>query len=87
MEQQNNDKRIVIFDLNELNKIDFSQVETKINEIKKSVDNTKTYIEYYLPEPNCVQDLITKSQEFTQSDMESILKTHEWIDPNPIGMI
>ena len=83
IEQEYLDRRFVIFDIVELNKIDFNQVyETSANTVRKSIDGTKTFIKYDMPMPSSVASLTTKSQEYTYDEMLNILATSEWNDSN-----
>ena len=83
IQQEYPDRRFVIFNVTELNQIDFNQVlETDINTIRKSVDKTKTFVKYDLPQPSSVANLTTKSQEYTYDEFLTILATPEWTDPN-----
>ena len=79
MEQEYENRRFVIFEVTELPLIDFSQVyETDIDTVRKSVDETKTFVKYDLPEPSSVTALTTKSQEYTYEEILNILATPEW---------
>jgi hypothetical protein len=83
-QEQYPDRRFVIFNVTELNQIDFNQVfETAIDTVRKSVDETKTFVKYDMPQPSSVASLTTKSQEYTYDEMLNILSTPEWTDPNP----
>lgn len=85
LDQDYPDRRFVIFNVTELNKIDFSQVfETSIDTVRKSVDETKTFVKFDLPTPSSVTNLTTKSQEYTYDEFLTILATPEWIKPYPI---
>ncbi len=75
----NINRRFVIFDITELSQIDFSQVyETSADTVRKSIDRTKTFVNYDLPQPSSVAALTTKSQEYTYEEILSILGTEEW---------
>ena len=66
LEQEYPDRRFVIFNVTELPLIDFNQVyETSINTVRKSVDETKTFVKYDMPEPSSIAALTTKSIEYT----------------------
>jgi len=78
------DRRFVIFNVSELSIIDFSQVyETSADTVRKSVDETKTFVKYDMPQPSSVVALTTKSQEYTYDEMLVILAGSDWTDPNP----
>jgi len=75
----NVNRRFVIFDVTELSQIDFSQVyETSADTVRKSIDRTKTFVNYDLPQPSSVAALTTKSQEYTYEEILSVLGTEEW---------
>lgn len=77
-------RRFVIFEVTELSTIDFNQVyETSADTVRKSVDQTKTFVKYDMPQPSSVAALTTKSVEYTYDEILNILATPEWTDPNP----
>jgi hypothetical protein len=77
-------RRFVIFEVTELPLIDFTQVyETSADTVRKSVDQTQTFVKYDMPQPSSVTALTTKSQEYTYDEILTILATPEWTDPNP----
>jgi hypothetical protein len=83
LEQEYPDRRFVTFDITELNQIDFSQVfETSASTVRKSVDQTQTFVKYDIPQPSSVAGLTTKSPEYTYDEFLTILATPEWTDPN-----
>ena len=82
LEQEYPDRLFVIFDVTEINKINFDQVfETAVNTIVKSTDETKTFVKYNTPMPSSVTGLNTRSQEYTYEEMLNILTTPEWMTP------
>jgi hypothetical protein len=84
MEQEYENRRFVIFNVTEIPQIDFTQVyETDADTVRKSVDETKTFVKYDLPEPSSVAGLTTKSQEYTYNEILQILSTPEWTPPPP----
>jgi len=85
MEQEYENRRFVIFNITEISQIDFTQVyETDADTVRKSVDETKTFVKYNLPEPSSVTALTTKSQEYTYDEILQILNTPEWTEPYPL---
>ena len=78
-------KYYVIFNVSELDKIDFSQVfETSIETVRKSVDETLTFVKYATDEmPSSVASLDTKQGPYSHEEILVILATPEWTDPNP----
>lgn len=84
IEQEYENRRFVIFNVVELSVIDFSQVyETSEETVRKSVDQTKTFVKYDIPQPSSVSSLTTKSNEYDYNEMLQILLTPEWTDTNP----
>jgi len=83
-QEQYPDRRFVIFNVTELPLIDFSQVyETSIDTVRKSVDQTKTFVKFDLPTPSSVLSLTTKSIEYTYEEILDILSTPEWTSQDP----
>lgn len=77
-------RHYVIFNCNELNKIDFNQVlETSADTVRKSLDETKTFVKYEGEMPSSIVSLESKSQEYSHNDILAILDTNVWTDPNP----
>ena len=76
-------RKYVIFNVSELDKIDFNQVqETSVDTIRKSVDETKTFVKWDGVIPECVNNLTTKEGPYTYDEILIILSTTEWTDPN-----
>jgi DNA polymerase III alpha subunit (gram-positive type) len=72
-------RHYVIFDVTELNLIDFNEVlETSADTVRKSIDDTKTFVKYEGTMPDSVAALTSKSQEYTHDEILSILSTSEW---------
>jgi hypothetical protein len=86
METQNYETReFMIFNISELNQIDFTQVhETSQDTVRKSVDETKTFVKWDGETPSSVASLTTKEGPYTYEEILNILATEEWTDPNPI---
>lgn len=81
MTEQYPDRRFVIFNVSELSTIDFDQVfETAADTVRKSVNKTLTFVKYDLPMPSSVAALTSRSQEYTVSQMLTILATSAWTD-------
>ena len=78
-------RRFMIFNVSELGDIDFSQVlETSADTVRKSVDETKTFVKWNGETiPSSVDDLTTKEGPYTYSEILTILATPEWTDPDP----
>ena len=83
--QEYNNRRFMIFNVSELNQIDFNTVlETSAETVRKSVDETKTFVKWDGTMPTCVSNLTTKEGPYTYEEILTILSTPEWTDPNPI---
>jgi hypothetical protein len=78
-------RNFMIFNISELNQIDFTQVlETSEDTVRKSVDGTKTFVKWDGAIPQCVNDLETKEGPYTYDEILAILSTPEWTDPEPL---
>jgi hypothetical protein len=86
METQNYETReFMIFNVSELDQIDFTQVhETSQDTVRKSVDETKTFVKWDGETPSSVASLTTKEGPYTYEEILNILATEEWTDPNPM---
>lgn len=75
-------RQFVIFDVSELDKIDFTQVlETSAETVRKSVDGTKTFVKWDDVVPACVESLTTKSGYLTYEEILAVLSTPGWSAP------
>ena len=84
--QEYDDRKFMIFNVSELNIIDFTQVlETSEDTVRKSVDGTKTFVKWDGQMPQCVADLTTKEGPYTYDEILVIMATPEWSTPGPIG--
>lgn len=77
-------KKYVIFNVSELDKIDFEQVmETSIETVRKSIDGTLTFVKYRDEEiPSSVDSLDSKQGPYSHEEILEILSTPEWTDTN-----
>jgi hypothetical protein len=72
----------VIFNVSELPNINFEEVlETSIDTVRKSVDETKTFVKWDGQIPSSVQSLQTKEGPYTYDEILQILSTPEWQAP------
>jgi hypothetical protein len=81
METQDYEQRqFMVFNVSELPQIDFSQVlETSIDTVRKSVDETKTFVKWDGETiPSSVDSLITKEGPYTYEEILTILSGPEW---------
>lgn len=69
----------MIFNVSELTQIDFNQVlETSNTTVRKSVDETKTFVKWDGDIPSSVNSLTTKEGPYTHDEMLDILSTSFW---------
>lgn len=69
----------MIFNVSELSQIDFNQVlETSNTTVRKSVDETKTFVKWDGDIPSSVNSLTTKEGPYTHDEMLEILSTSFW---------
>ena len=80
MTLHNENRTYAIFNVSELNLIDFSQVlETSVDTIRKSVDETKTFVKWSGDiQPTCISTLTTIHGTYTYTDMIAIMGTDNW---------
>lgn len=81
-----NNRHFMIFSITELNQIDFTQVcETSIDTVRKSVDETKTFVKWDGEGiPTSVEGLTTKEGPYTYEEILTILSTEEWSSNIPM---
>lgn len=76
-------RKYVVFDLTEVNTIDFSQVmETSADTLRKNLAETQSFVKYEGDQPTSVAALTTKSSEYNHADILTLLAGADWIDPN-----
>lgn len=69
----------MIFNVNELDKIDFNQIlETSTETLRTSADETKTFIKWQGEIPTFIDELTTKEGPYTYEEMINILNGEEW---------
>jgi len=82
--EEYDNRRFMIFNVSELGQIDFSTVlETSAETVRKSVDETKTFVKWDGTMPTCVSNLTTKQGPYTYDEILMILSTSEWTEPMP----
>jgi hypothetical protein len=83
--QEYTNRQFMIFNVSELNQINFTEVlETSSETVRRSVDGTKTFVKWEGDQPLFISTLTTKEGPYTYSEILSILATPEWTDPNPL---
>ena len=74
-----NIRQYLIFPTTELYKIDFTQVlETSEETVRKSVDNSKTFVKWSGEQPSFVSDLENTEGPYTHEEIIEIMSTQEW---------
>lgn len=77
------DRHYVVFDLTEVDTIDFSEVmETSADTLRKNLANTQSFVKYKGAMPASVTALTTRSQEYTHEEILALLGGADWTDPN-----
>jgi hypothetical protein len=80
------DRNYLIFSSASLDQVDFGQVlETSADTVRKSVDETKTFIKWEGDSPTFLDNLSGKEGPYTQTEILAILATAEW-EPTMEGM-
>ena len=77
-------REFMIFNVSELPNVDFTQVlETSIDTVRKSVDETKTFVKWDGEAiPSSIDALTTKEGPYTYDQILTILATEEWTNPS-----
>lgn len=78
--QNYENRKFMIFNVSELELIDFTKVcETSIDTVRKSIDQTKTFVKWEpLEIPLSVVSLTTKEGPYTYDEIIIILNGPEW---------
>ena len=81
-------RQFLILSVSELHLVDFSQVlETSQETVRKSVDDTKTFIKWDGDvEPSFMSNLTSKEGPYSYDEIKNILLSNEWLKPVPDGM-
>lgn len=72
-------RNFMIFNVSELDTIDFTQVlETSQDTVRRSVDGTCTFVKWNDDTPSSVAALTTKEGPYNYEEILTILATPEW---------
>ena len=73
-------RNFMIFNVSELGSVNFNEVlETSQDTVRKSVDETKTFVKWEGDDtPTSVDSLTTKEGPYTYNEILTILSTSEW---------
>ena len=75
-------RQFAIFSTTEIDKVDFSLVgETSADTIRKSVDESKTFVKWDGEQPEFVSTLTTLEGPYTYTEILEILSGAEWTAP------
>ena len=73
------DRKYLIFNMSEIDTINFSSVlETSVDTIRKSVDETLTFVKWKGNTPSFVSSLSTAQGPYTHTEILSVLSTETW---------
>jgi hypothetical protein len=78
------DRNFMIFNVSEINKINFDEIlETSTQWLRKSVDETKTFVKWDGNTiPTSVQTLTTSEGPYTYDEIITILNSSDWTTPS-----
>ena len=72
-------RKYLIIPTSELSKVDFSKVcESTAETVRKSVDETKTFIKWDSDEPSFISNLTGTEGPYTKEEILTILATDAW---------
>jgi hypothetical protein len=72
-------RKYLIFPTSQLDKIDFTQVrETSEETVRKSVDETKTFVKWDGSDPTFISELTNTEGPYNHEQMLQILSGPEW---------
>jgi hypothetical protein len=75
-------RTFMVFNVDELAKIDFNQVsETSAETVRKSFDGTRTFVKWEGDTPECVTLLTTGEGPYSHAETLAMLSTPEWAPP------
>ena len=76
------DRNYMIFNVSELNSIDFNTVlETSVDTVRKSIDGSLTFVKWDGEIPECVNNLTTKQGPYSHNEILDILSGASWNSP------
>lgn len=78
-------REFMIFNVSELDKIDFDQVhETSVDTVRKSIDATRTFVKWDGEMPSSVAALTTAEGPYTYEEILIILAGPDWTSDDMI---
>jgi len=80
--QEYEDRSFIIFNVSELNLINFNEVfETSAETVRISLTGNKTFVKWDGATPDFVSNLTTKEGPYTYDEIMEILNGPEWTKP------
>ena len=75
-------RNYLIIPITEVSKVDFPQVcETSADTLRKSVDETKTFVKWDGEAPAFVADIVGAQGPYTHAEILELLNSPEWTAP------
>jgi len=72
-------RKYLIFNMSEIDTINFSSVlETSVDTVRKSIDETLTFVKWDGSTPSFVSSLSTLQGPYTHTEILSVLSTETW---------
>ena len=72
-------RKYLIFNMSEIDTVNFDHVlETSVDTIRKSVDETLTFVKWDGSTPSFVSSLSTSQGPYTHTEILSVLSTETW---------
>ena len=72
-------RNYMIFNVSEIDTIDFSQVlQSSAETLRHSVDGTKTFVKWDGAIPSSVEALTTKEGPYSHNEMLTLMRSMEW---------
>lgn len=72
-------RQYMIFNVSELDQIDFNAVlETSAETVRKSLDGSLTFVKWEGETPACVTNLTTKQGPYTYEEILTVLSGPDW---------
>ena len=73
-------RNYLVFNMSEVEKIDFNLIfETSVGTLRKSTDETKSFIKWEVETPSFVSDLTNTEGPYSHSQILEVLSEEPWI--------
>lgn len=77
---------IPVEDLDQVNYRDPYVITSNCRTVIKNIAGTEAIVSYYDPQPKCIQDIETKSQEYNRQEIETLLASEAWYVEPELGV-